>query len=74
MSRDMKEKYKAKTIGFFKQIGFSMDQDESHQTWDEQIMNAAAFAVYLIALQKTEITTLNDEVFRKEATERDVPF
>lgn len=48
-----------------------MDQDELHQTWDEQVMNGVAFAAYLIALQKTEIATLNDEVFRKQAMERD---
>ena len=61
-------KFMTKTASFFRQIGFNMDVTEAAQSWDEQVMNAAAFAAYTHALQNKEITTLTDEVFRQQTT------
>ena len=63
-----RSRFVTKTASFFKQLGFAMDVTEAAQSWDEQVMNAAAFAAYSHALQNKEITTLTDEVFRQQTS------
>lgn len=58
--------FKTKTAKFFKQLGFDMDVTESTQTWDEQVMNGVAFALYMDKMQKTEIKHLEDALFQAQ--------